>query len=155
MPLEPGAKLGAYEILASLGPEIYKAVDAEANRTVAIQAIPPEWSAASEFAARKQAYDRTAQAIAALHHPNIRTLYEIAQQDGGDLLVFEYLEGQTLAERLNGKPLNLAEALEIAMAVAGALLHAHAVGLVHRALTPAAILLFSKCQVLSHGVCCH
>src|SRR6266567_2247165 len=99
MPLEPGTKLGPYEIVAPIaagaGIEIYKANDVAASRTVAIQVIPPQWTDGSEFPARKQFFERATQAVGALNHPNIRAVHEIGQQDGVDFVVLEDLEGST------------------------------------------------------------
>src|SRR5688572_15938011 len=145
MPLEPGTKLGSYEILSPIGAgngiEVYKATDLEASRTVAIQVIPPQWADVSEFPARKEQFDRATLAVAALHHPHIRAVHDIGQHDGVDFLVLEYLEGQTLAERLNGKPLDLDEAMTVAVAIADALHKAHGAGVIHRDLNPSNVLL--------------
>ena len=103
MPLEAGTKLGPHEIIALIGSggmgEVYKASDTRLNRTVAIKVLPPRFSDSAEM---KQRFEREAQTIAALNHPHICTLYDIGQQDGIDFLVMEYLEGETLAERLAG-----------------------------------------------------
>src|SRR5262245_36470621 len=144
MPLEPGFKLGAYEIVAPIataGVDLYKATDTAADRSVAIQVIPPEWAGASEFPARKELFEKANQALASLNHPNIRAVYEIGEQDDIHFLVLEYLEGQTLAERLNGKSLPLDEACRIAIAIGGALEKAHAAGIVHRELNPTSVML--------------
>ncbi len=145
MPLQPGTKLGSYEILSPIGDgtgiEVYKATDTEASRTVAIQVIPPQWADGSEFPARKELFDRATQAVASLNHPHIRALHDVGQHDGVDFLVLEYLEGQTLAERLKGKALNLGDALAVAIALADALDKAHGAGVVHRGLNPASVML--------------
>jgi serine/threonine protein kinase len=145
MPLTPGTKLGPYEIGAPLGAapgvEAYQASDTLANRAVDLLFIPPEWADLSDFPARRQQFERTAQALTALNHPNVRAVDALATEDHVHYLVLEHLEGQTLAERIKRKPLALSEALEIGMAVASALEAAHAAGIVHRALTPASIML--------------
>jgi len=88
MPLQPGDKLGTYEILSPLGAgsgsEAYKAADPLANRTVAIQVFPADWAGAPQFAERKQSFERQARAVASLNHPHIRPLYDVGQQDGMD-----------------------------------------------------------------------
>ena len=77
--------------------EVYKAIDTRLNRTVAIKVLPPHFADDPEM---KQRFDREAQTIAGLNHPNICTLHDVGEQDGVRYLVMEYLEGQTLAERL-------------------------------------------------------
>src|SRR5215470_8306257 len=99
--MQPGTRLGPYEILSPLGAggmgEVYKASDTRLNRTVAIKVLPTHFS---ENAEMKQRFEREAQTIAALNHPNICTLYDVGQQAGVDFLVMEYLQGETLAQRL-------------------------------------------------------
>jgi hypothetical protein len=101
MPLTAGAKLGPYEIQSPLGAggmgEVYRAKDTRLDRTVAIKVLPSHLSNDPEL---KQRMEREAKAISALQHANICTLYDIGMQDGINFLVMEYLEGQTLADRL-------------------------------------------------------
>src|SRR5207249_400505 len=99
------------------------------NRTVAIKVLPSHFSENDEMKSR---FDREAQTIAALNHPHICVLYDVGKQDGTEYLVMEYLEGQTLAERLQKGPLPLDEALRIAVEIADALDKAHRQGVVHR-----------------------
>ena len=143
MPLQPGEKLGIYEILAPLeaphGGEVYKASDAERAREVAIQVFP------TRFSGR---FGNAAASVAALKHPHIREILEVGHQDGADFLVLELAEGQTLAERLEGgKQLGLREAMNIALEVAEALDAAQRAGLAHRHLTPSNILLTEQGSV--------
>ena len=144
MPFEPGARLGSYEIVSAIaaeaGVEAYEAKD-EAERPVAIHVIPAEWSAGADSGAWTQRLERAAQSAAPLQHPNIRAVYGAGQQDGVDFVVLERVEGQTLADRVNGKPLPLREAIEIAIGIGEGLEHAHAAGVVHRKLTPASVML--------------
>ncbi len=137
MPLPPGSKLGPYEILAPIGAgngsEVYKASDPRVSRTVAIRVMPPQ--------AAGDSFEREAKAIASLDHPHICTLHDIGHEDGADFLVMEYLEGQTLADRLKGKPLDLGEALTLAIAIADALDKAHRQGVTHRDLKPSHVML--------------
>jgi serine/threonine protein kinase len=137
--LIPGARLGPYEILAPLGSggfgEVYKARDTRLDRTVAIKILP---SADPELKAR---FEREAKAIAALQHPHICTLFDIGHQNGTDYLVLEYLEGETLAARLQHGALPLDQALHYAIEIADALDKAHRAGIVHRDLKPANIML--------------
>src|SRR6202451_2842078 len=130
MDLKPGAKLGAYEIVSSIGKggmgEVWKARDPQLGRDVAIKV------SAQQFTNR---FEREARAIAALNHPNVCTLYHI----GPDYLVMEYIEGATLAERIKEGPIPLEEALRIARQISGSLEAAHEKGIVHRDLKPANI----------------
>src|SRR5258708_30954965 len=101
MPLSAGMMLGPYEIQSPLGAggmgEVYRALDSRLARTVAIKVLPEHLSKHPEA---KERLDREARAISSLSHPNICHLYDVGQQDGVSFLVMEYLEGQTLADRL-------------------------------------------------------
>jgi len=116
-----GSKLGPYEILSAIGAggqgEVYKARDTRLNRTVAIKVLSSHFSNNAEMKAR---FEREAQTIAGLNHPNICVLYDVGHQDGTDYLVMEYLEGQTLAARLAKGALALDEALRIGIEIADA-----------------------------------
>src|SRR5450432_4280501 len=102
MALTSGTKLGPYEIVAPLGAggmgEVYRAKDTRLDRTVAIKILP---SHLSENPEAKQRFDREARTISSVNHPNICTLHDVGHQDGIDFLVMEYLEGETLASRLD------------------------------------------------------
>src|SRR5713226_7585739 len=114
MAITIGTQLGSHEIIALLGKggmgEVYKARDTRLNRAVAIKVLPSQFS---ENAEMKQRFEREAQIIAGLNHPHICVLYDVGHQDGADYLVMEYLEGQTLAQRLEKGALPLDEALKI------------------------------------------
>jgi Tol biopolymer transport system component len=142
MPLQPGVQLGPYKILAQAGAggmgEVYKAADTRLNRTVAIKVLPEHFSDDAEM---KQRFDREAQTIASLNHPNICTLYDVGRQDGAEFLVMEYLEGETLAARITRGPLPLDEALRVAVGIADALDKAHGKGVTHRDLKPGNVML--------------
>jgi serine/threonine protein kinase len=142
MTLSAGTKLGPYEIESPLGEggmgEVYRARDVRLDRTVAIKVLVSHLSSSPEL---KQRMDREARAISALNHPHICHLYDIGSQDGTDYLVMEFLEGETLAERLRKGPLPLPEVLKIAIAIADALTVAHRQGIVHRDLKPGNIML--------------
>ena len=101
MTLTSGTRLGPYEIQSPLGAggmgEVYRARDTRLDRTVAVKILP---SHLSEDPEAKQRFDREARTISSLNHPNICTLHDVGQQDGTDYLVMEYLEGETLADRL-------------------------------------------------------
>jgi Tol biopolymer transport system component len=142
MALTSGTKLGPYEIQSPLGAggmgEVYRARDTRLDRTVAIKVLPSHLSADPEL---KQRFDREAKAISALQHPNICTLHDVGSQNGVDFLVMEYLEGQTLADRLAKGALPLDQALKIGAEIAEALEKAHRQGIVHRDLKPGNIML--------------
>ena len=140
--LNPGNKLGPYEILSPLGAggmgEVYRARDTRLGRDVAIKVLPAHLSANLDL---KQRLEREAKAISSLNHPHICTLHDVGSQDGVDFLVMEHLEGETLADRLHRGALALDEALKIGIQVADALDKAHARGIVHRDLKPANVML--------------
>ena len=120
--------------------EVYKAEDTRLDRTVAIKILPAGVAITDSQRIR---FEREAKAIAGLNNPHICTLYDIGRDHGTDYLVMEYLEGQTLAEKLKSGPLDVYEALVIGIRVAEALESAHRRGIVHRDLKPANIMLTS------------
>jgi serine/threonine protein kinase/Tol biopolymer transport system component len=142
MPLASGTKLGPYEIQSPLGAggmgEVYRARDTRLDRTVAIKILASHLSSSPEL---KQRMEREARAISSLNHPNICHLYDIGSQDGTDYLVMEFLEGETLAERLRRGAISLPDALKIGIAIADGLALAHRQGIVHRDLKPGNIML--------------
>jgi serine/threonine protein kinase len=142
MALTSGTKLGPYEIQSALGAggmgEVYRAKDVRLDRTVAVKVLASHLSSSPEL---KQRMEREARAISSLNHPNICHLYDIGSQDGTDYLVMEFLEGETLAERLGKGALPLSEILKIGIAVAEGLAAAHRQGIVHRDLKPGNIML--------------
>jgi serine/threonine protein kinase len=142
MALTSGTKLGPYEIQSPLGAggmgEVYRAKDTRLDRIVAIKILSTHLSENPEI---KQRFEREARAISALNHPNICHLYDIGSQDGTDFLVMEFLEGETLADRLRKGAMPLGEILKIGIAVAEALAFAHRNGIVHRDLKPGNIML--------------
>src|SRR5438067_8003750 len=101
MTFSAGTHIGPYEILSRTGAggmgEVYKARDTRLNRTVAIKVLPPHLSGNAEIRVR---FEREAQAIAGLNHPHICILHDVGHQDGLDYLVMEYLEGQTVVQRM-------------------------------------------------------
>jgi serine/threonine protein kinase len=118
--------------------EVYRAKDTRLDRTVAIKILPTHLSANPEF---KQRFEREARAISSLNHPHICQLYDIGTQDGTDYLVMEFLEGETLAERLRRGAMPLGEVRRVGIALAAALAVAHRQGIVHRDLKPGNIML--------------
>ena len=142
MALERGTKLGPYQIESPIGAggmgEVYKATDTRLERTVAIKVLPAHVASDPE---RKQRFEREAKVISGLNHPHICTLYEFDNHEGTDFLVMEYLEGETLADRLAKGALPLDQALRYAIEIADALDKAHRQGVTHRDLKPANIML--------------
>src|SRR5260370_1049325 len=142
MSLASGTKLGPYEIQSPLGAggmgEVYRALDTRLDRTVAIKILPDHLSSNPEA---KQRFDREARAISSLNHPNICTLHDVGHQDGTDYLVMEYLEGETLADRLAKGPLLIAQILKYGTDICEGLERAHRSGVVHRDLKPGNIML--------------
>jgi serine/threonine protein kinase/Tol biopolymer transport system component len=142
MALTSGTKLGPYEIQSPLGAggmgEVYRALDTRLDRAVAIKVLASHLSASPEL---KQRLEREARSISSLNHPHICHLYDIGSQDGTDYLVMEFLEGETLAERLRKGAMPLNEVFHIGIAVAEALAVAHRQGIVHRDLKPGNIML--------------
>ncbi|HET9407108.1 MAG TPA: protein kinase [Candidatus Sulfotelmatobacter sp.] len=142
MSLTCGAKLGPYEILALLGAggmgEVYRARDTRLERTVAIKVLNSSVIATAEL---KQRFEREARTISRLNHPHICTLHDVGHQDGTDFLVMEYLEGETLAQRLSKGALALSELLKIAIDILDGLEQAHRAGIVHRDLKPGNVML--------------
>jgi eukaryotic-like serine/threonine-protein kinase len=135
--LAASQKIGQYKIIDSLGAggmgEVYLAEDTKLGRKVAIKFLPPESTA---DASAKKRLIREARATAKLDHSNICSIYEVAEEDGHTFIVMQYVEGGTLTSRINGKPLELREALEIAAQVADALAEAHSHGIIHRDIKP-------------------
>jgi len=144
MTLISGTKLGPYEIQSPLGTggmgEVYRALDTRLDRTVAVKVLASHLSSSPEL---KQRMEREARAISSLNHPHICQLYDIGSQNGTDFLVMEFLEGETLAERLRKGGMPLTEVYKIGIAVAEALAMAHRSGIVHRDLKPGNIMLTS------------
>src|ERR1700687_1192351 len=141
MALTPGTKLGPYEIQSPLGAggmgEVYKARDTRLDRTVAVKILP---SHLSENPEAKQRFDREARTISSLNHPNICTLHDVGEQDGVDYLVMEYLEGETLADRLRKGPLPVDQVLKYGIEICEGLEKAHRSGVFHRNLKPGNIM---------------
>src|SRR6058998_2826565 len=133
MPFEPGTRLGPYEIIAPLGAggmgEVYRARDTRLDRTVAIKLLPSELAANPES---RQRLEREARSISKLSHPHICALYDVGHQDETDFLVMEYVEGETLEQRLSRGPLSIEQVLKIAIEICDALDGAHQQGVVHR-----------------------
>src|SRR6201987_3351502 len=154
MAIRAGQRLGPYEILSAIGAggmgEVYRARDTRLERTVAVKILPDHLADRAEL---RERFEREARTIASLNHPHICTLYDIGQQDGTDFLVMEYLEGETLAQRLKKGPLPLAQVLQYAVEISDALDKAHRKGITHRDLKPGNIMLAkSGAKLLDFGL---
>jgi eukaryotic-like serine/threonine-protein kinase len=152
MPLQPGDKLGPYEIVAPIGKggmgEVWKARDPRVSRDVAIKVSTAQFS---------ERFEREAKAIGALNHPNICAIYDVGEVEGRPFLVMEFLEGRTLRESIADRPLDIRTATAFSSQIAGALEEAHAKGIVHRDIKPANIFVTERgsAKVLDFGLASH
>ncbi|MGE5275509.1 MAG: protein kinase domain-containing protein [Acidobacteriota bacterium] len=154
MPLATGARLGPYEIQAPIGAggmgEVYRGRDTRLDRTVAIKVLPTHLSESAEL---KQRFEREARAISALTHPHICSLYDLGSEGGVEFLVMEFLEGETLADRLLRGRIPTDQLLRWATEIADAMDKAHRQGIVHRDLKPGNIMLTkSGVKLLDFGL---
>src|SRR4051812_15174011 len=135
--LEPGARLGRYEIRSQLGAggmgEVYLAIDPRLDRKVALKVLP---AAVATDSGRMRRFEQEARAASGLNHPNISTIHEIDRSDSTTFIAMEFIEGSTLRQRMRGQPMPPGEVLQIAAQIAGALAAAHASGIVHRDIKP-------------------
>ena len=159
MALTPGTRLGVYEITAQIGEggmgEVYKGRDTRLDRTVAIKVLHESLSSDPQFRVR---FDREARAISQLTHPHVCTLYDIGEQAGTAFLVMEFLDGETLADRLSRgvsekSAVPVDEVLRLAIQIADALATAHHKGIIHRDLKPGNVMLTkSGVKLLDFGL---
>jgi serine/threonine protein kinase len=154
MALAPGVRLGPYEIQSALGAggmgEVYKATDTRLNRSVAIKVLPEHVASNPEL---KQRFEREAKTLAALSHSHICPIHDVGNQDGVDFLVMEYLDGETLEQRLKKGALPLDQALQVGTQIADALAAAHRASVIHRDLKPGNIMLTkSGAKLLDFGL---
>ncbi len=140
--LEAGDSIGHYQVVSLLGVggmgQVYLAEDAKLRRKVALKLLPASYT---RDESRLRRFQQEARAASALNHPNILTIHELGEVNGEQFIATEFVEGETLRERLNRAPLNLAETLDVAVQIAGALAAAHKAGIVHRDIKPENIML--------------
>jgi eukaryotic-like serine/threonine-protein kinase len=154
MALANGTRLGPYEIVGTLGAggmgEVYRALDTRLDRTVAIKILPPHFA---DDVTRRHRFEREAKVVSGLNHPHICTVHDIGHQDGIDFLVMEFLEGESLAERLEKGPLSAPQVMQFGTQLASALDKAHRNGVTHRDLKPGNIVLTkSGAKLLDFGL---
>jgi TolB-like protein/Tfp pilus assembly protein PilF len=155
MPLTPGSRLGAYDILSPLGKggmgEVWRARDPRLGREVAIKVLPADVAAHPDRLAR---FEREARAVAALNHPNLVTLHSIEEADGVRFLTMEVVEGETLDRVVVHGGLATGRVLDLAIPIADALAAAHQKGVVHRDLKPANVMVSreGRVKVLDFGL---
>ena len=154
MRLSSGTRLGPYELLAPVGAggmgEVYRAKDTRLDRTVAVKVLPAHLSSSAES---RQRFEREAKTISQLSHPHICALYDVGNQDGVEFLVMEYLEGETLSERLLKGALSVDQVLRYGIEIADALDKAHRQGIVHRDLKPGNVMITkSGVKLLDFGL---
>jgi len=137
MSIEPGTRLGRYEIRALIGEggmgQVYRATDTGIGRNVAIKVLPPNLASEQQ---RLQRFEQEAKAAGALNHPNVVAIYDVGAHDGAPYVVSELLEGETLRDRLQSNALPLRKSIEYAVQIARGLAAAHARGIVHRDIKP-------------------
>ena len=140
--LTTGTRLARYEIRSKIGAggmgEVYLAQDTKLDRKVAVKVLPPDVASNRD---RMQRFVQEAKAASALNHPNIITIYEIDQTDSVSFIAIEFIDGETLRQRIRSAPLKLGEVLEVAAQIASALSAAHAAGIAHRDIKPENIML--------------
>ena len=155
MPLTIGAQLGSYQIAALLGQggmgEVYRGRDAKLKRDVAIKILPDVFSRDPERVSR---FQREAEVLASLNHPNIAAIYDLQESDGIRFLILELVEGETLAKRIRRGALSADEAFTVAKQICEGLEAAHEKGIIHRDLKPANVKITpeGKVKVLDFGL---
>lgn len=140
--LHSGDRIERYEILSLLGSggmgEVYLAHDEKLNRKIALKLLPSDFASDSE---RLRRFEQEARAASALNHPNIITIHEIGEFDGHHFIATEFIDGQTLRDRMRRGSMNVKESLDVAIQVCSALAAAHKAGIIHRDIKPENIML--------------
>src|SRR5262245_12981811 len=155
MAITIGTQLGSHTLTALLGRggmgEAYRARDTKLKREVAIKILPDEFSGDPERVVR---FQREAEVLASLNHPNIAAIYDVEEDNGSRFLVLELVEGDTLADRIRRGPIAVEEALNIAKHICEGLEAAHEKGVIHRDLKPANVKVTpdGKVKVLDFGL---
>ena len=155
MAFRPGTRIGVYEILAPLGAGgmgvVYRARDTRLDRTVALKFLPPELTRDAEAKAR---FLREARVASSLDHPNVCTIYEVGELDDQVFIAMAHYEGETLKQRIDRGPLDVLDALDIAIQTARGLGKAHDAGIVHRDIKPANLIVTTDglVKILDFGV---
>ena len=155
MPPGPGDRLGPYQVLEPLGAggmgEVYRARHTKLDRDVALKVLPAELAGDPAWLSR---FEREARTASALNHPNIVTIYDIAEQDGITYIAMELVEGTTLHDLIAAGPLAVDRAVQLAQQIAGGLAKAHAAGIVHRDIKPANVMVTGDglVKILDFGI---
>jgi Tol biopolymer transport system component len=154
MTLSAGTRLGPYELVAPIGAggmgEVYRAKDTRLDRTVAVKVLPQHLSSSPDS---RQRFEREAKTISQLSHPHICALYDVGREGETEYLVMEYLEGETLSDRLLKGPLAFEQVLRYGIEIADALDKAHRQGIVHRDLKPGNVMITkSGVKLLDFGL---
>ena len=149
-----GRRLGPYEVVSRIGRggmgEVFRARDTRLDRAVAIKILPAEFAENAELKVR---FEREARAISQINHPHICALHDVGNADGVEYLVLEFLEGETLAERIARGPLPIGDVLRFGSQIASALASAHHAGIVHRDLKPGNVMITkSGAKLLDFGL---
>src|SRR5262245_9371049 len=154
MSVSPGERLGPYEVVSRIGAggmgEVWRARDTRLDRTVAVKVLPQHLSGDAQF---RERFEREARSISSLTHPHICTLHDVGNEKGVAYLVMEYLEGETLADRLARGAMPCDEVLRVGIQLAEALDRAHKAGIVHRDVKPGNVFLTkSGAKLLDFGL---
>src|SRR5262245_27904616 len=155
MPFEPGQSVGHYRIVRQIGKggmgAVFLAEDTRLHRKVALKVLPPEMGSDASHLER---FRREAQAVAALNHPHIVTIYSVEEQDGTHFLTMELVDGVSLDHRLHPAELPMEQVFDIGIALADALAAVHEKGIIHRDLKPANVMLTQdgRVKVLDFGL---
>ena len=133
----PSETIAHYRIVEPIGAggmgAVYKAFDSKLQRIVALKLLPAEYVSQQD---RRRRFFQEARAASALNHPHILTVYEVGEDDGKPYIAMEFVEGETLRQKIKAKQLQLSQTLDIAIQIATGLARAHEVGIIHRDLKP-------------------